>query len=70
MLKTPTKICLNGAFISYLNIVIKTVVIHEGEASIGARAAIVALSKPEDEYDEMILKTRAPVRAIADLEED
>lgn len=47
-----------------LNIVIRTVVIHEGEASIGAGGAVVALSKPEDEYEEMILKTRAPTRAI------
>lgn len=47
-----------------LNIVIRTVVIHGGEASIGAGGAIVALSKPEDEYEEMILKTRAPTRAI------
>ncbi|KAL8171633.1 hypothetical protein V2J09_023437 [Rumex salicifolius] len=53
-----------------LNIVIRTVVIHEGEASIGAGGAIVALSKPEDEHDEMILKTRSPVRAIADLERE
>ncbi|KAA8534355.1 hypothetical protein F0562_031894 [Nyssa sinensis] len=42
------------------------VVIHEGEASIGAGGAIVALSKPEDEYKEMILKTNAPVNAVMD----
>ncbi|KAJ8451110.1 hypothetical protein Cgig2_026919 [Carnegiea gigantea] len=53
---------INGTF--DLNIVIRTVVIHEGEASIGAGGAVVALSKPEDEYEEMILKARAPTRAI------
>ncbi|KAK9668423.1 hypothetical protein RND81_13G059700 [Saponaria officinalis] len=54
---------INGTF--DLNIVIRTVIVHEGEASIGAGGAIVALSKPEDEFEEMLLKTRAPTTAIA-----
>ncbi|KAM3359581.1 aminodeoxychorismate synthase, chloroplastic isoform X1 [Capsicum galapagoense] len=47
-----------------LNIVIRTVVIHEGEASVGAGGAITALSDPDDEYEEMILKSRAPIKAV------
>ncbi|KAI6676497.1 hypothetical protein NL676_037293 [Syzygium grande] len=50
-----------------LNIVIRTVVIHENEASIEASEACVALSNPENEYEEMNLKTCASVKAVVDI---
>lgn len=41
-----------------LKIAIRTVVLNEGEASVGCGGAITALSDPEAEYDEMLLKAR------------
>ncbi|PWA43083.1 aminodeoxychorismate synthase protein [Artemisia annua] len=38
------------------------------ETSVGAGGAIVTLSSPEEEYKEMVFKTRAPVNAVVEYE--
>jgi para-aminobenzoate synthetase len=48
-----------------LSIVIRTIVMRPGGTTIGAGGAIVMQSDPEDEFDEILLKARAPMRAIA-----
>ncbi len=48
-----------------LSIVIRTIVLREGRTTIGAGGAIVMQSDPEDEFDEILLKARAPMAAIA-----
>jgi para-aminobenzoate synthetase len=48
-----------------LSIVIRTVVLRPGRTTIGAGGAIVMQSDPIDEFDEILLKARAPMAAIA-----
>jgi para-aminobenzoate synthetase len=47
-----------------LNIVIRTIVVEEETATLGVGGAIVMQSDAEDEYQETLLKARAPMQAI------
>jgi para-aminobenzoate synthetase len=48
-----------------LSIVIRTIVMRPGRTTIGAGGAIVMQSDPFDEFDEILLKARAPMAALA-----
>jgi para-aminobenzoate synthetase len=50
-----------------LSIVIRTIVMRPGRTTIGAGGAIVMQSDPEDEFDEILLKARAPMAAVAQV---
>jgi para-aminobenzoate synthetase len=47
-----------------LSVAIRTIVLAGGRATIGAGGAIVLQSDPEREYEEMLLKAAAPLRAF------
>jgi len=47
-----------------LSVAIRTIVVEGEAASIGAGGAIVAQSNPGAEHEEMLLKARAPLRAL------
>ena len=48
-----------------LSIVIRAIVMRPGATTIGAGGAIVMQSDPEEEFDEILLKARAPMATIA-----
>ncbi len=48
-----------------LSIVIRTIVMRPGRTTIGAGGAIVMQSDPVDEFDEILLKAKAPMAALA-----
>ena len=48
-----------------LSIVIRTIVLRPGMTTIGAGGAIVMQSDPQEEFEEILLKARAPMAAIA-----
>ncbi|HEV7452236.1 MAG TPA: aminodeoxychorismate synthase component I [Pseudonocardiaceae bacterium] len=48
-----------------LNIVIRTMVQFGDDVTVGAGGAIVLASDPQEEYEEMILKALAPLRALS-----
>jgi para-aminobenzoate synthetase len=49
-----------------LSIVIRTIVMRPGATTIGAGGAIVMQSDPEEEFEEILLKARAPMSTIAE----
>jgi para-aminobenzoate synthetase len=52
-----------------LNIVIRTAVLRDGEATIGSGGAVTVRSDPEEEWREMLVKARPTVDVLRDLAE-
>ena len=47
-----------------MNIVIRTAVISKGQITVGAGGAVTALSDPQKEVEEVLLKVNAVAKAI------
>lgn len=45
--------------------VIRTAVVEQNQVEIGVGGAIVSMSRPEEEFDEIILKGHAIMQAVA-----
>ncbi|WP_379138094.1 aminodeoxychorismate synthase component I [Paenibacillus sp. sgz500958] len=54
---------LNGS--TDLNIVIRTLVLTPEEATLGVGGAVIILSDPEKEYEEILLKSKALIKALS-----
>jgi para-aminobenzoate synthetase len=48
-----------------LSIIIRTIVVTPGQLSFGVGGAILALSDPEEEFEETLLKAKAMLAAVA-----
>lgn len=53
-----------------LSIVIRTIVMTRGRLSFGTGGAIIALSNPEEEFEEILVKQRAMISALAPQTDD
>lgn len=58
---------LNGA--ADLNIIIRTLVVYKDKVTFGVGGAITAMSDPIKEYEEIMIKARAMISAIATANE-
>jgi para-aminobenzoate synthetase len=56
---------MDGA--AHFNVVIRTAVLFGSKVSVGAGGAIVALSDPEAEFEEMILKSNSVIPSVNDV---